>query len=221
MRIEMRMAPLSRTLVGPDRAGPAIRAVLALAACTALSACGIFDTRTPEAPEGPIIEFITPVDRESIVLTNLEVTLEAKEITNYERSIYDDGTGEFYYLPPPADEADFLANFPDGYDRADELNVVTANLSTDADLQVTWGTPSEPVPGEEEGVTIIRNLEYQFVFVSGEEAKIYSGTCNLFFKEGGTDGYALSGIEDLGGSVDNWTRLRLNRSDVMGTGGAP
>ena len=183
--------------------------------------CGIFDTRTPQEPEGPSVPFQTPVDRESVVLTNLEVTLEAKQTTNYERSLYDDGSDTFYYLPPPADEADFNANFPGGYSRSDEINVITANLGAPGALAVAWGDPAEPVPGQEEGVTVIQNLEYQFVFTNGELTKTYSGTCNLLFREGDVDGFQLSGIEDLGGTADNWTRLRLRRADVFGVGGFP
>lgn len=186
-----------------------------------IAGCGIFDTRTPQEPEGPSVPFVTPVDQERVVLTNIEVTFEAKQVTNYERSLYDDGEGSFYYLPPPAEEADFNANYPGGYSRSDELTAVNANLGAPGDLAVTFGEPSAPVPGEEEGVTIIRNLEYQFVFTNGDQTRTYSGTCNLLFREGDVDGFQLSGIEDLGGSADNWTRLRLRRADVFASGGIP
>lgn len=206
------------------RAGRFVTAVRTLACAVGLFGffgCGIFDTRTPEEPEGPNVPFITPVDRESVVLTNLEATLEAKSTTNYDRSLYDDGEDTFTYLPPPAEEADWNANFPDGYTRSDELNVITTNLAAAGELAVTWGSPADPVPGQEQGVTEIRNLSYQFVFTNGEITKTYSGTCNLLFREGGIDGFQLAGIEDLGGNVDNWTRLRLRRSDVYAAGGFP
>ena len=183
--------------------------------------CGIFDTRTPQEPEGPSVPFVTPVDRESVVLTNMEVSFEAKQVTNYDRSLYDDDENTFYYLPPPAEEADFLATFPGGYSRSDEINVTTANLGAPGTLSVTWGIPAEPVPGDEEGVTVIQNLSYEFVFTDGEQTKTYSGACNLLFREGDIDGFQLSGIEDLGGTADNWTRLKLRRADVFAGAGSP
>jgi hypothetical protein len=204
---------------GAGRESAAVWMAASASGLLVLLGCGIFDTRTPEEPQGPDVPFVTPVDRESVVLTNLEVTLEAKSTINYERSLYDDGEDTFYYLPPPAEDADWNANFPDGYSRSDELNVITTNLAAEGELDVTWGAPAEPVPGSEDGVTEIRNLTYQFVFTNGEVTKTYSGTCNLLFREG--DGFQLSGIEDLGGNADNWTRLRLRRSDVYAAGGFP
>lgn len=181
-----------------------------------LSGCGIFDTRTPETPEGEEVPFENP-DEQSIVLTNIEVTLEAKRTINYGRSLVEEG---FSYEPAPGDVQDFNARYPT-YGRQEEMQAIGAVLTVEGELDLVWGDPGQPRQGENENETFFDDLTYEIVFTQADRSITYSGICDMYFREDLNGLFSIFRVEDNedGSGRPTWTRLRIRGAGVFPEGG--
>lgn len=187
-------------------------ALLCLLAASAagVGGCGIFDTRNPEPSQGPGIDYIPPT-APKIALTNVKVTLEAGSTINYESALAED----FDFVPASVDES--CGALLD-WSKSEEIRVHDGILATPADLVLTW-TPKNgdfdnlitaPELGPNgETQEYYEDLAYELVFTGSQGTAIYSGRCDLYFRE--VDGlwliYDWIDKEDGSGHC-TWGRLR-------------
>ncbi len=197
---------------------PARSALLFLAVAGA--GCGLLDTRDPEPPREIIeIPYETP-DEPAVVLRNIEATLEAKSTINYETSLLED----FTFRPTDADAQDFEALLP--WTKEKEVAVTDAFLNdflieTGA-VTLTWTVPSQFLEAGQspqgERQVYYQDLGYRLEFQLGDLTRVYSGECDLYFRETGVGNlWAIYDWQDKedGSSNETWGRLRIDRRVIF------
>lgn len=182
--------------------------------------CGLLDTRDPEPPREIIeIPYETP-DEPAVVLRNIEATLEAKSTINYETSLLED----FTFRPTDADAQDFEVLLP--WTKAKEVSVTDAFLNEflteTGTVTLTWTVPSQFLEAGQspqgERQVYYQDLGYRLEFQLGDLTRVYSGECDLYFRESGVGNlWAIYDWQDKedGSSNETWGRLRIDRRVIF------
>lgn len=193
---------------------------IAVLLCGLSAGCGLLDTRDPEPPRVIIeIPYETP-DEPIVVLRNIEATLEAKSTINYETSL----TEDFTFLPTDADAQDFQANLP--WTKAKEVAATDAFLndflSENGVVTLTWTVPANFLEAGQspqgERQVYYQDLGYRLEFQLGGASRVYSGECDLYFRESGVGNlWAIYDWQDKedGSSNASWGRLRIDKRVVF------
>lgn len=186
----------------------------------ASAGCGLLDTRDPEPPRVIVeIPYETP-DEPVKVLRNIKATLEAKSTINYETSL----TEDFNFLPTDADAQDFQVNVP--WTKAKEVAVTDAFLNDFLNetgvVTLTWTVPANFLEAGQgpsgERQVYYQDLGYRLEFQLGAASRVYSGECDLYFRESGVGNlWAIYDWQDKEDGTTNaaWGRLRIDRKVVF------
>ncbi|MCA9728713.1 MAG: hypothetical protein R3E12_01325 [Candidatus Eisenbacteria bacterium] len=185
----------------------------------AFAGCGVLDTRTAEPPDVTIeIPYSDPLEP-GIVLDNIKATLQAKSTNNYGTSLHDD----FTFQPADVDAADFAVNLPWTKDKEVAVTDAFLNdfLSETGLVGVTWDVPSSTLEAGQsdtgERQVYYQDLGYTLTFQLGILTRTYSGSCDMYFREGAGGFWSIYDWQDKedGSGNATWGRLRIDRRVVF------
>lgn len=168
--------------------------------------CGLFDPREAETPGNENQIPWNPPLTMSVALKNIERTLEAKSVANYERSL----ATIFTVAGDPTDLAEIGEDPFLQWDRNQEVSVMSQILSTSATVTLNWTVGDSAVVGENQ---YYKDIVYTLKFRWPNDDTIYSGKADLYFIEDNGQWY-LSHWEDKrdGSGNPTWGMLRNDGS---------
>jgi hypothetical protein len=177
--------------ITPRNSRSAGRAVLSFALgsllCSGAIGCKIFAVRQAAPPttvSGP--KWVTPSLPESVLL-NIRVTINARSLTNYSRSLAD----TFTFVPDPGEEGPVVTYF-DGWTREQEIAAMGSILSADTTqrMALTWTAPNGQsyaslLRSVGDNSKYFENLEYELITSSTVSSKKDTtlGRVDLYLKE--------------------------------------
>lgn len=183
--------------------------LLALGLLPFVAGCGLFDPRDPEDTGGvDQVPWIPPTSM-ALALQNMETTIEAKSITNYDRSL----AQEFEIEPDFSDaqEApDIVSRFAE-WGREDEVTAMAEILSNDGDVSLLWTVRDSITSSSTEAY--YEDLGYRLVFQSGTKETVFSGKVDLHFLEDNGQWFVTRWVDKRDGSGNTtWGMLRRTPS---------
>lgn len=166
------------------RARRVCRKLAAVAAFLTLGGC-LLETRNPGEPEAPsVCNWITP-EALGNGLSNMTCSLEAKVLTNYERTFSEES---LEMTLDPADEGELGGNPMNPWTAAQEAQRMSGILNSAraaaAELTVQW-TLSDSVD-EGQSQRYYDDLGYRLTFAKGDSVADYSGKVQMWFEDDGT-----------------------------------
>lgn len=137
----------------------------------------------------------------------MQVAMEFKSAITFVDSIVEDG---YEYIPAGVDETEFNSAFPGGYGRTQEEVQHEAILGRDDEtVTVTW-TPQGDLRDESASERYYEDLIYRVAFQKGGQTIVFSGTCDLYFRDTGGLWEVYRWIDnDDGSGNETWTKLRI------------
>lgn len=183
--------------------------VLALGFLSFLAGCSLFDPRDPEDIGGvDQVPWVPPTSM-ALALSNIERTLEAKSITNYDRSLAD----EFSIVADFGDslEAPGIAILFAEWGRDQEVATMAEILSNSGDVTLQWTVrDSENINGS---ITRYLDLGYRLAFQSESRDTVFSGSADLYFLEDNGQWFLTRWVDKRDGSGNTtWGMLRRTPS---------
>lgn len=91
-------------MIGSERAGAALPGLLSLVCLLCFASCGLFQTRTPEAPTQPSDAYVPPTDPDALI-QNLESAIAERNSVNYQRCFPDPSHAKQPYVFIPSANA--------------------------------------------------------------------------------------------------------------------
>jgi hypothetical protein len=174
-----------------------------------MAGCSLFDPRDPEDIGGvDQVPWVPPTSM-ALALENMERTLEAKSITNYDRSLAD----EFSIVADFGDslEAPDIAVLFSDWGREQEVATTAEILSNGGDVSLQWTVrDSENINAS---ITRYLDLGYRLTFQSESGDTAFSGNADLYFLEDNGQWFLTRWVDKRDGSGNStWGMLRRTPS---------
>jgi hypothetical protein len=176
---------------------------LLLVALLLQGGCSLFEPRKAEEPGGGEQVPWDPPTSMAVALRNIERALEAKSLTNYDRSL----AQTFVFEPDPVDVSEIGSNPFEDWDREQEVATMSQILATSAEISLEWTVRDSVIVSVSEAY--YEDLGYRLVFSWGDRDTIFSGNADLYFVEDNNQWFLSRWVDKRDGSGHlTWGRLR-------------
>lgn len=182
--------------------------ILVLLVTVAASAgCSLFEPREAEDPgSANQVPWVPPTSL-ATALSNIERTIEAKSIINYERSLFD----EFIFEPDAVDEVIIGSTFFENWGREDEVAAIRQIIDTEASIALKWTIRDSITVSAEE--SYYEDLGYELRFQSANLDTVFSGNADLYFRDDNGQWFVHRWVDKRDGSGNTtWGMLRRDPS---------
>jgi hypothetical protein len=179
--------------------------------------CGLFDPRDPDPPGDEEQVPWNPPTAMAVALGNIQRTLEAKSVTNYDRSIATEELSQepdfrpFTFVPDAVDAQIIGETYFESWDRQQEVTIMGQIIDTSADVSLEWTVRDSITTGSAEAY--YEDIGYSLAFSWADRDTLYSGNADLYFIEDNGQWF-LTRWEDKrdGSGHETWGMLRRQGS---------